>query len=781
MQVTHKKGIQEQEENLFSKLLFRYLPYWPLFLILMVICGAGAWGYLRYAVPVYEVSASILVKDEKKGLDDANLMEQLDLFGSKKLVENEIEVIQSRMLMREVVKNLCLYASITYEGKIKSRSAYVYSPITIQVRNPDSLVEHKRIYFNYDSAAQRVVIEQNHYPLNVWVHDSLGELRFVLNPNYQAPEIRKPLFFSLISVKAVADNILSSLKVSQAAKLSSVIDLKLKDPIPKRGEDILNGLINVYNKAAINDKNSLASNTLKFIKERLGLVSTELDSVESGIQEYKTNEGIVDISAQGQLYLDNVGANDQKLSEINVQLAVLDQVEKYVKSKNLQSGIVPSTFGVNDQVLSQLLEKLYDLEVQYEGFQKTTAENNPLLVSIRNEIDKIKPNILENILNLRQNLEAGKDNLTKTSNQYASILKTLPKKERGLVEISRKQAIENGIYSFLLQKREETALSYNSAVADTRLVDEADSTVDPVSPIHILVYFIALIASFIIGIGLIAIREVFNQTIIFRSEIEQYTSIPVIGEIMYSTAELPFVIAEGERNFIAEQFRQLRTTLAYIGINNRKKKILITSTISGEGKSFIASNLALTLALSDKKVVLIELDLRKPKLSNIFNISREIGITNYFIGNKDADHIIKSTEVNKNLFLIPSGTIPPNPSELILNGRLEELLAYLETIFDYIIIDSAPTSPVTDAYILSGFCDGTLYIIRHGVTPKMYVKMLDETNRIHSLKNMAIVFNGVKKRGLGGYNYGYGYGYGYENGYGEEGTKGRKSKKKDRV
>jgi len=241
------------------------------------------------------------------------------------------------------------------------------------------------------------------------------------------------------------------------------------------------------------------------------------------------------------------------------------------------------------------------------------------------------------------------------------------------------------------------------------------------------------------------------------------------------------VVSSGRRTIIAEQFRQLRTSMAYIGINSRKKKILITSTISGEGKSFIAANLAVSLALTDKKVVLLELDLRKPRISQMFNVSREIGITNYFIGNKDADHIIKRTEVSPNLFIIPSGAIPPNPSELILNGRLDELLQYLDTIFDYILIDTAPVAPVTDAYILSPLCDATIYVVRHKMTPKGYIKMLDDNVKVRGLKNLAIVFNGVKNRGMGGIKYGYGYGYGKEYGYGYNESEVKKSKKKDKV
>jgi capsular exopolysaccharide synthesis family protein len=781
MQVSNKNIFEEEEGSLLSQLLFKYLPYWPLFLFLLLISGTGAYFYLHYAVPVYETAATILVKDEKKGLDDnSNLMEQLNLFGSKKLVENEIEVIQSRTLMSAVVRNLDLYAPVTQEGRINSRPAYVTSPVVVQVRKPDSLIEQKKIYFSFDSANREVSIPGGKYPLGQWIKESYGEIRFIANPNFQVPDKDRPLFFSLRSVRAITDELLNDLKITQATKLSSVIDLKIKDAVPKRGEDILNGLISEYNKAGISDKNALAANTLRFINERLGIVANELDSVEHGIQKYKTDEGIVDISAQGQLYLNNVGANDQKLSELNVQLAVLDQVESYVEAKTGQAGIVPSTFGVEDPELEDLLGKLYDLEVKYEGLSKTTAENNPVLISLRREIEKIKPSILDNVKSLKKNLTAGRGNLINTSNSYASILKTLPAKERKLVEISRQQGIKNSIYSFLLQKREETALTFSSAIPDTRIIDSAATTVKPVSPKPILVWALAVLAALGLGAGIIAVREGLNQSIVFRSEIEKYTSVPVVGEIMFAPMEdHHVVVTQGQRTVIAEQFRQLRTSMAYIGINSRKKKILITSTISGEGKSFIAANLAMSLALTDKKVVLLELDLRKPKISQRFDVSREVGITNYFIGNKDADHIIKRTEVSNNLFIIPSGATPPNPSELILNGKLDELLQYLDTIFDYIIIDTAPVAPVTDAYILSPLCDATLYVVRHKKTPKGSIKMLDDNMKIRGLKNLAIVFNGVRNRGMGGIKYGYGYGYGKDYGYnyGEE----KKSRKKDKV
>ncbi|TDX01780.1 GumC family protein [Dinghuibacter silviterrae] len=778
MRTFRRPNRQDEDENVFVQILFKYLPYWPLFVASIVVCGIVAKIYLRYATPIYEVKASFLVKDEKKGVDDQNLMEQLDLFGSKKFVENEIEVIQSRVLMREVVRNLSLYAPVTYEGKIKSVSGYIFSPVIIQVPNPDSLVERKKEYFSYDSADKKVILHGKRYPLNEWVYDSIGVLRFIPNPNYVAPVEKKPLFFSLISVKSTAEGVLHNLTASQATKLSSVIDLTYKDPVPTRGEIILNNLIDVYQKAAIYDKNALAANTLKFINERLGLVTGELDSVERGIERYKARTGIVDLSAQGEAYLESVGDNDQKLSQVNVQLAVMDQIEQYIKSKSNEPGLVPSTFGVDDPVLAALLQQLYALEAQYAGLRKTTAENNPMLLTLQSQIDRMKPNILENIQNQRTNLLSAKTALEGTSSKYASILQGLPAKERGLLSISRTQTIENGIYSFLLQKREETALSYNSAVSDTRIIDDAEASGAPVSPKSMIIYAFALIVGLGLGVVYVAIREVFNQNIIFRKEIESMTTVPVVAEVIYDGSHQHFAAADGGRSVVAEQFRQLRTTLTYLGINSKKKRILVTSSISGEGKSYVSSNLAHALAMSDKKVVLLELDLRRPAVSKAFGISREVGITNYLIGQKEGDEIIKSTSVHKNLFLIPSGPIPPNPSELISGERVAALLDYLDTIFDYIIIDSPPINPVTDSYLIAPLCHANLYVVRHAVTPKSSIKVLDANIRLHGLKNMGIIFNGIKSRGLGRYGYAYGYGYSYNYGYGENGQGKKKKRKK---
>lgn len=750
----------EKDGNILQDILNKYLPWWPLFAVLIAITLFAGWIYLRYATPVYETRASLLIKDQKKGLDDSNLMESLNLFGSKKIIENEIEVIKSRSIAREVVKKYYLYAPIAQEGRIRTYSAYAVSPVWVEVKNPDSIIPALRIPFSYNQKSGSVLLNKKECALFEWVETPNATLRFIPNPVYKNGDLNKPFYFSLMDLSSATSKVVNTLQAAASGKQSTVINLVYRDVVPARAENILNGIIAEYNKAAVNDKNQLASNTLAFIEERLNTVFSDLDSVEHSLARFKTENRLIDISEQGKQFLANVGANDQRASEISMQLAVLKQVENYVLNGGDKNAIVPSTLGITDIALSGLLNQLYQLETQLDKMKKVTGEENPILVTIKDQITNIRPKILESIRNQVRNLEAGKNDVTATNNQYASKLQKLPSKERELLDISRQQSIKNSIYTFLLQKKEETALSYFSTVADSRIIDVAETDVEPVSPKRNIIYLGALGIAILLGIGFVEVKEMLNRSVMFRSEIEKFTKVPILGEIAYDQSGKALVIAEGKRSFIAEQFRQLRTSLGYLGINSRKKKILLTSSISGEGKSFVTANLGVSLALMGKKVVIIELDLRKPKLSDAFNVSRAKGISNYFIGDMEAEEIIKSTEI-ANLFIIPSGPIPPNPSELIMNGRIQQLLEYLETHFDYVIIDTAPVNPVTDAFILSPMCDATLFVIRHGYTPKIQLQKLDEQNRIRELKNMAIVFNGVKNRGYGNYGYGYGYGYGY--------------------
>lgn len=759
MQINQRIQSNTSEGNIISQLWSRYFPYWPIFLLFVVIAAAGAQFYLKYKIPVYESTATILIKDEKKGEDDSRIIESLNLLSTKKIIENEIEVLRSKGLMLQVVKKLHLYASISEKGKLNDLSAYVSSPVNIEVRNPDSLIETSdKVPFNYDSASKQVVIGNKRYLLNEWVTTPYGTLKF----NAQGGQSKGPLFFSLINPKKLAFSLVSSLDVTAANKLASVINLTLRDEVPKRSEDILNELITVYDNASLIEKNKLADNTLNFLDERLGIVSHDLDSIEQRLKQYKSSTGSIDISSQGALFLQNVSVNDQRLSDINNQLTILDQIENYVSSKDNASSVVPSTVGIADPTLPQLLGKLYDDQLQYEKLKRTMGDNNPAVLNQKAEMERIKPGIVENIRSQRENLQASKDNLNTTNNRYSSILQTIPKKEKDIVEITREQNIKTSNYNFLLQKQEETKLSLLSSLGDSRIIDKAQTGLDPVSPKRNLIYIGAIFLAFALAIGLVTVNEMFKRTILYRKEIEEYTSIPVIGEIIYQRSKDPVVIGNGKRTFIAEQFRNLRTTLPYIGLNGERKRLQVTSTVSGEGKSFIVANLGVGLALAGKKVVVLEFDLSDPTLCDKLNVTEvNKGITDYLVGDTKPEEIILRTPIHENLFIVPAGWLPENPSELIMSDKVPKLLAYLATKFDYVILDTAPVGLLSDAYVLSNYCDATLYVVRHKHTRKASIQRLDANNKINELKNMAIVFNGVKSRGFGGNGYGYGYGYGY--------------------
>lgn len=755
-----QKSKSKTGKSALGDVLFKYLPYWPIFIAFLIVSLFAAWFYLRITPPQYEVSASILIKDENKGSTEGETINSLDQVSRKKIVENEIEIFRSRTLMQQVVDNLHLYAPLFEEDKLVSKSAYTSSPIIVEAILPDNIKPVEKVLFDYNAADSQVVIGAKKYPINQVVETDFGKLKFKLNEK-QLDQPVNQLYFALDNPRKVTTSLLKGLTATASTKLTSILTLQIRNTDPRQGEDILNELIAVYNQASLDEKNKLATNTATFVQKRLKEVEAELTDIEKRAQGYKSTQGAVDISTQGQLFLKSVNETDQKLADVDLQLSALNEVEKYVRNKENQDGMVPSTLGLKDKILPDLLNKLQAHELEYEKLKRTTAENNPILVSIRDQINKLKPGLLENIQNQRASLEASKLNLYSTNNSYSTVLQSIPQKERELIDISRQQAIKANLYAFLLQKLEESELSHRSTIIDTRIVDKAQASLEPVAPRSKLIYVVAFIMALAVPAGFVSLKEFLNRKILFRHEIEGLTNTPIIGEISLDKSKEQLVIQQGKRTFIAEQFRRMRTSLGYVGGNAGKKKILVTSSLSGEGKSFVAANLALSLALTDKKVVLLELDLANPSLSSKLDVSYEEGVSTYLQGECEPEQIIKRTSLSDNMFFVPAGPLPENPSELLMSDRLKELLAYLDLAFDIIIIDSAPASLLSDAYVLSPLCDVTLYVVKHKFTPKSYLERLDEENEVNPLHNLRIVFNGIQSRGFTKNGYGYGYGYGY--------------------
>ena len=377
-----KHNNQGPDINVFQLLMFRYYPYWPLFAIASVSMLLVAWIYLQLASPVYEATATLIIKDERKGVENAKMVESLNVYTSKKIVENEIEVLKSRSLLRETARILHLTSPVSEDGLVFSYSAYTSSPVIVEVSNMDAMVEEKRIEIFYNQKNQQVQFEGQPYPLDTWIDTPYGQIRFIKNPYLTRPS-NKQLFVSFLDPQNVMEDLLNNISILPSNKLSTVINLSFKDPIPLKAENILNTLMESYNRASINDKNSLASNTLEFVESRITLIEHELDSLEHVIELYKTSEGIVDLSEQGKVFLKNVADNDQRLTELNMQLAALDRVEEYLVQKGTSEKLVPTTLGLDDSGLAALIKKLYDAEIEFARLKQTTAQNNPILVSLR--------------------------------------------------------------------------------------------------------------------------------------------------------------------------------------------------------------------------------------------------------------------------------------------------------------------------------------------------------------------------------------------------------------
>ncbi|MGO4918560.1 GumC family protein [Maribacter spongiicola] len=753
-----------RQQNLFHIILQKFLPFWPLFVVLGVVGVLLAKLFLLRTEAHYQSSAGLIVNDEKKGVDQSQLMESFNVFESKKIVENEIEVIKSKDVVEDVVNTLGLYSKIYTSGFFKDKVYYEDTPIKIVLMDPSDIKidsDIDEVEFSVDYEKGLVFIDGEGIPFDTWVSNPFGGsvLKFLPNGNvkYSLDKIFK---FQLIPTRIRINQIVSNLYVGAASKTATVVRILFTDPIPNRGNDIVNQLIDSYKKATINSQNSLASNTLNFIDERMETVGVELQAVEKDLEKYRSKEGVINLGEQGNLYLQNVGDYDRRIGEINLQLSVLDKVEKYVVSKNNNTGIVPSTLGVNDPILSQLLQKLYDAELEYGELSKTTAENNPLLTVVRNKIDNIRPSILENVRSQKSNLYASRESLSTNSGKYNEALNVLPEQERIFLEINRRKKSIEDLYDFLVQKREETALSFAPTLGNVRVIEKAEASIKPVSPKKSVVYLIGLLFPIGLGLAYVAGRELLNTKILFRSDLEIDANIPVVGEVAYlDKPKEELLVTQHKDLFIVDQFRRILTDMQMYDGVKMIQTVMVTSSIAGEGKSYVSSNLALTLALSGKKTALIDLDLRKAGVSTLFHLENEIGMSQVLGDGTMLDVGVQKTD---NLTVFPSGDKTLNSSNLLVNDNFKTFISKIKKEFDAVIIDTPPTTLVTDANLIAPYTDKTVIVVRHDHTPKFVLQHIDETVRRKGFENCALIFNGVKTRGIIKQGYGYGYGYGYE-------------------
>jgi tyrosine-protein kinase Etk/Wzc len=756
-----RKG-DDEEEGGGQSMLSKFLPYWPLFILASLLSLAAAYVYLRYATPIYEAHASMIVKDEDKGNAKGSITTELNRLASKTKLENEMQVLQSRVLMETVVKKLALYAPITQEGKVKSADAYTLSPIRIDKLNPDSVVNVAKVYFTFDRNSKTVTLNGSEkYPLDEFVTTPYGQLRFTANPYYSPVfESDKKLYFSIGDPRLTAGGYATGLKIA-STRQSAIIDLSYRDPIPQRAINIINELILAYQESSANEATTTAKNTLAYLNERLGILKTSIDSIEGKRKSYQAATESFDVTGGASMAMQSREQTKLKIDDIRSQEAMLAELERSVASSNGSDVVSPK--AVQDAALGGMMSQLYSNQMDYNRMKSSYGENHPDVLAKATEIDKIRPGILENIRTQRTQLNAAISGLYSSTGSSNAIIRAAPGKQADLLSINRELSSKTTSLEYLLSKKQETEMALLTIEPAMKIVDKPLASQFPVSPKKKLIYIMAIVAALGLCVGIITLKDAFTGKVKYRAEIEKMTSFPIIGEIAFDKSKNPLVIEKGTRSFVAEEFRKLRISLSFLGIDSSHKKLLLTSSISGEGKSFIAANLAVSISLTGKKVVLVDLDLNNPSLSKILNVQQEYGSTELLNGEKQVAEVVKKLDEHENLYFISAGNLPENPTELIANGKVSSIIEYLEHNFDMVVIDTSPSVLVTDAFILSGMCDATLYVVRHDYTPKMLVKRIDENNEINPLHNPAIVFNGVKSRGIIKNNYGYGYDYVYGN------------------
>tara|TARA_R110000744_G_scaffold375905_1_gene489756 strand:- start:13123 stop:15477 length:2355 start_codon:yes stop_codon:yes gene_type:complete len=751
-----------RQQNLFHIILQKFLPFWPLFVALGILGLLMAKIYLWSTIPKYESAAALIVNDEKKGVDQSQLMESFNVFESKKIVENEIEVIKSKDVIEDVVYTLGLYSTVYTSGLFKDKLYYDDAPVKIILMDPSDVnndSDINEVEFSVDYEKGVVTMDGVSTPFDTWVSNPFGGSVLKFLPNgYEKYDANKVFKFKISSPRVIVNQIVSNVYVGAASKSATVVRILYKDPLPERGNTVVNQLIESYKKATVSSQNSLASNTLSFIDERMEAVGKDLQKVEKDLEKYRSKEGVINLGEQGNLYLQNVGDYDRQIGEINLQLSVLDKVEKYVISKNNTAGIVPSTLGVNDPILGQLLQKLYDAEIEYGELSKTTAENNPLLTVVRNRIENIRPSILENVRSQKSNLQASKSSLSTNSGKYNDALNILPEQERIFLEINRRKKSIEDLYDFLVQKREETALSYAPTLGNVRVIEKAEASIRPVSPKKAFIYLIGLLLPLGLGLFWVASKELLNTKVLFRSDLEMETPIPVLGELAFvDKPKNELLVSQHNDLFIVDQFRRMLTDMQLYDGGEMIKTVMVTSSIAGEGKSYVSSNLALTLALSGKKTALIDLDLRKAGVTQLFQLENDNGMSQVLKEGMSLDVEVQKID---NLTVFPAGAKTLDSSHLLVGDNWKMFIAEIKKKYDAVIIDTPPTTLVSDAAILAPYADKTIIVVRHDHTPKFILQHIDETAGRKGFEKSALIFNGVKMRGI--IKKGYGYGYGYE-------------------
>lgn len=762
--------------------LIKYSRYWPLYVLSIAIALTLVFLYHRYTVERYEVQGSILIK--RNSSPEVRILDRSNIFSGMNNLENDILVFTSKNLAAEALKKLHFDVSYFASTNIKEVELYDKSPIKVHV-DWDHIQQE-------NSLIQLTKVAENEFVLNKeeksWVNYFSAKARGpfdeeILDKSYQFDEviassrskfwieelrplrIGEKLSFVIHNPTSLIDQYANSVSVRPQNNYGSVLRVTLVSTIVEKGRDYVNALMDSYIEHDLKEKNLMSENTLKFIDDQMYIVEDSLRSVEQRMLDFKVDNQLLDVNSEFGGVLGKIHLLEEHIQELEFELGYFKSLKKYLddRSSDYSEVLAPSMMGINDGLLSGMTQTLMDLSMERRKLLSAVNENHPDVLKLDKQIERLRENIYENIRNLVANTEekraTAKGKLAELDREFSK----LPQAESNYTNIYREYKLRENLYNYLLEKRAEAGIAKASNVSDNSIVDYARRG-NLIFPQKSQNYGLAFGLGFFIPLGLLLLYHYLNNRIMDQIQLKNSIRIPLLGTIGFSEKDTNMLVAEYPKAIVSESFRSLRSALFYIASEKKCKRILVTSSISGEGKTFVSLNLASAMALSGKKTVILGMDLRKPRISQYVGVSNRKGLSSYLVDKATKEDIVQATKYD-NLYFVPSGPVPPNPSELLLKSKLEDLIIELEKDFDVVIMDTPPLALVSETMDLLRFSDVNLYIVRQDYTHKKYLLMINDLYANDQIRNFYCVFNGLKAGGdvydFGGYNYGYGYNYSY--------------------
>lgn len=754
------------------EIVIRYLPFLPWLLASIFLSLLLAFLKLRYSPNIYNVKGTILVKNQA---DFENRSEKFGemLFGQPdKDLYDEMQLIRSRGMAKRVAKSLGLEVQYFNEGKIRSTQvSAAESPFNlhiIRLNDSSNNFTLSVIILNESSFS----MTENGGPIKFGqvFETAFGTFSVSRLPVDISVFATNRFFVDYAPLEKRAGELVGGLTASSSGESTNILEINYETENPKIGVEIVDQWMKEYQQAGLEDKKQIAVNAIRFIDAQMDTVRDDLSSVEKNLLGYREKYKVINPGQQSSQIFNTVSELEKEITKQAVQTQVIDNLIRYIGDTKTPYRQVGSTLGIVEPSLNMQITEFNKLQVQRETLLGTTTRVNPMIIDIETAIEKLRLDIVQNLKNIRQAYQFAINSLQSRNTEAGREISQIPAKEKQLLDITRRQKILEELFSYLLQKKLETSISSASTISNVRVIEPALASFVPVKPNKRGTYTIAFFIGLLLPVSIILLSEYLNDKVKSREDIQMLVEAPIIGEVGHSSEKQAFVVTRTSRKFIAEQFRIIRTNLQYVLPKKEKLVIMVTSTTSGEGKSFISTNIGAVVSLAGKRTAILEFDIRKPKIMSTIGLPRKSGITNFIIGKAAYEDLPVPVPGYDNLFVIPCGPIPPNPSELLLDEKLDELMTKLKEDFDVLIIDTAPVGLVSDAIMLSKYADAVLYIIRHNYTFKKQLQLLNEIHTSKRLPRVSLVINDINVEGGYGRYYGYGgYGYtGYGYGYGNE-------------